>query len=119
MALSRETCIPCRDGAPTLEAAEIDALMPELNGWQVVEQHHLLRRWSFADFQSALNWLNRLGAICEEQGHHADFSLGWGYVEATIHTHKVNGLTRADFVLAARFDADPAAASAAAASAAD
>jgi len=105
MALSKETCIPCREGGPTLEAGEIQALLVELRGWQVEEQHHLLKRWSFDDFQSALDWLVRLGSICEQQGHHADFAVGWGYVQASIYTHKAGGLTRADFVLAARFDA--------------
>ena len=106
MALSQETCVPCRDGGLTLGAAEIQALLGELRGWQVEEQHHLLKRWSFNDFQSALDWLVRLGAICEQQGHHADFAVGWGYVQATVHTHKAGGLTRSDFVLAARFDAE-------------
>lgn len=105
MALSQETCIPCRDGAPTLTDAELTALLPELPGWQVVDGHHLQRSWSFADFQQALDWLNRAGAVCETEGHHADFSLGWGRAEAVIYTHKVDGLTRADAVLAAKLSA--------------
>ena len=105
MTLSQETCIPCRDGAPTLSQAELDALMLELPGWQVVDGHHLLKSWTFQDFQQALEWVNRTGAICEAEGHHAEFSLGWGHAEALIYTHKVDGLTRADAVLAARFDA--------------
>ena len=105
MTLSQETCIPCRDGAPTLSQSELDALMLELPGWQVVDGHHLLKSWTFQDFQQALEWVNRAGAICEAEGHHAEFSLGWGHAEALIYTHKVDGLTRADAVLAARFDA--------------
>lgn len=105
MTLSQETCIPCRDGAPTLSQAELDELMLELPGWQVVDAHHLLKSWTFPDFQQALEWVNRAGAICEAEGHHAEFTLGWGHAEALIYTHKVDGLTRADAVLAARFDA--------------
>lgn len=105
MSLSQESCIPCQEGGGTLTAAELDTLLLQLPHWQVVEQHHLQRRWSFADFQSALDWINQAGAICEQQGHHADFQLGWGYSEAVIYTHKVDGLTRADVVLAARLDA--------------
>ena len=105
MSLAQETCIPCQEGGGSLDASELEPLLAELPDWQVVNQHHLQRRWSFADFQSALNWLNQAGAICEQQGHHADFQLGWGYSEALIYTHKVDGLTRADFVLAARLDA--------------
>jgi len=105
MSLSQETCIPCRGGGSTLTAADVASLLRELPHWQVVEHHHLQRRWSFADFQAALHWINEAGAICEQQGHHADFQLGWGYSEAVIYTHEVKGLTRADFVLAARLDA--------------
>lgn len=105
MALANEACLPCRDGAPTLTAQELASLMGELPGWEVIDHHHLRKRWRFADFRTALDWVNRAGAICEEQGHHAAFGLGWGHAEALIHTHSVDGLTRADAVLAARFEA--------------
>lgn len=105
MELSDERCVPCRDGAPTLTSEELENLLPSLNGWRVVDSHHLHKVWSFPDFQSALDWLNRAGAVCEAAGHHADFSLGWGRAEAVIYTHKVDGLTRADAVLAAKLDA--------------
>ena len=108
MSLSKETCIPCRDGAPTLSDAELALLLPELPGWEVVGGHHLRKAWTFPDFQQALTWVNGAGAICEAEGHHAEFSLGWGHAEAVIYTHKVDGLTRADTVLAAKFDGLPA-----------
>lgn len=105
MALRDETCVPCRDGGPTLEAGELAALQEELPNWQVIDGHHLHRRLDFGDFMDAVSWFNQAGAICEQQGHHGDFRVGWGYVEIDIHTHKANGLTRADAVLAAKFDA--------------
>lgn len=105
MELSDERCVPCRDGAPTLTSEDLETLLASLDGWQVVDHHHLHKLWSFADFQSALDWINRAGAVCEAAGHHADFSLGWGRAEAVIYTHKVDGLTRADAVLAAKLDA--------------
>jgi 4a-hydroxytetrahydrobiopterin dehydratase len=105
MELSDERCVPCRDGAPTLSPAERDALLTSLDGWEVIDGHHLHKQWSFPDFQSALDWVNQAGAVCEQAGHHADFTLGWGRAEAEIYTHKVDGLTRADVVLAAKFDA--------------
>jgi 4a-hydroxytetrahydrobiopterin dehydratase len=104
MDLATQTCIPCREGAPTLTKAELEALLPQLPGWSVVEQHHLQRSLLFPDFQSALDWVIAAGAICEGQGHHAEFTLGWGHAEAVIYTHKVNGLTQADVVLAAKFN---------------
>jgi 4a-hydroxytetrahydrobiopterin dehydratase len=105
MALKDEICVPCRDGGPTLEAEDLTALLAELPDWEVVDDHHLHRRLTFTDFASALAWLNRAGVLCEEQGHHGDFAVGWGYVEINIHTHKAGGITRADVVLAAKLDA--------------
>ena len=104
MNLATQTCIPCQEGAPMLTEAELDAFMPQLPGWSVVDQHHLIRSLTFPDFQSALNWVNAAGAICESEGHHAEFSLGWGHADAVIYTHKVDGLTKADVVLAAKFN---------------
>lgn len=104
MALRDESCVPCRDGGPTLEGEELASLQAELPDWEVIDGHHLHRRLEFADFRTALNWLNHAGAICEEQGHHGDFRVGWGCVEVDLYTHKAGGLTRADAVLAAKFD---------------
>lgn len=105
MALRDETCVPCHEGGATLSAEDLALLHEQLPGWEVIDQHHLHKRLSFADFATALGWLTCAGAICEQQGHHADFRVGWGYVEIDIHTHKVNGITRADAVLAPKFDA--------------
>lgn len=104
MQLSKQSCIPCQEGAPRLTVGELDALLPELPGWNVVDGHHLSRSMRFIDFQTALDWVNRAGAICEAEGHHAEFSLGWGHVEVVIYTHKVDGLTQADAVLAAKLN---------------
>jgi 4a-hydroxytetrahydrobiopterin dehydratase len=105
MALHEETCVPCRDGGTALTANERRELLAELPGWEVINGHHLHRHLDFNDFKDALQWLNRAGAICEAQGHHGDFRVGWGYVDIDIYTHKADGLTRADGVLAAKFDA--------------
>lgn len=105
MELKDRECVPCKGGVPPLTADEIAPLRAELKDWAVVDNHHLLKEWRFPDFAAALAFVNRAGAICEEQGHHADFSLGWGRVEAKIWTHKIDGLTESDFVLAAKFDA--------------
>jgi len=104
MVLSQEACIPCTDGAPALSDTELATLLLELPGWEVIENHHLRKAWVFPDFQQALAWVNRAGAICEAEGHHAEFTLGWGHADAVVFTHKVDGLTRADAVLAAKLD---------------
>ena len=98
-------CVPCEGGVPPLTTTEQAELIPHLDGdWRVVDGHHLERTWSFPDFASALGFTNAAGAICEAENHHADFELGWGRVKATIWTHKIDGLTESDFVLAAKLD---------------
>ena len=103
--LARKECIPCKGGDPPLGVEEAEAMLVQVNSdWELIDEHHLERVWSFDNFESALEFVNTAGAICEEQGHHADFELGWGRVKAMIWTHKINGLTESDFVLAAKFD---------------
>ena len=84
---------------------EAEGMKSEVNAdWDVIDGHHLERVWTFRDFESALDFVNAAGAICEQQGHHADFEFGWGRVKALIWTHKIDGLTESDFILAAKFD---------------
>lgn len=104
--LSERECVPCRGGVPALKGAELARLSRELGGgWRVVDEHHLEKEWRFPDFASALDFTNRVGALAEAQGHHPDLQLSWGRVGVTIHTHKIDGLTESDFILAAKIDA--------------
>ena len=73
-------------------------------GWRVVDEHHLEKAYAFDDFRQALDFTNRVGDIAEAEGHHPDVHLGWGRVTLTIWTHKIDGLTDIDFILAARAD---------------
>ncbi|HVF61998.1 MAG TPA: 4a-hydroxytetrahydrobiopterin dehydratase [Thermoanaerobaculia bacterium] len=106
--LASKQCIPCRGGVPPLEGAELDRLLGELNseggGWRVVDGHHLEKEYAFPDFRQALAFVNRVGELAEEQGHHPDLHLSWGKVRFTTWTHKIDGLTESDFVLAAKAD---------------
>ena len=103
--LSDMECVPCKGGVPPLSDEESDAFLSQIHhDWEVVENHHLTRTWPFSDFSSALEFINKLGEICEQQNHHADFELGWGRVVSVIYTHKIDALTESDFVLAAKFD---------------
>ena len=104
--LSAKSCVPCKGGVPPLSEEESSAFLAQIHDdWELVENHHLTRTWSFPDFSSALEFTNLLGGICEQQAHHADFELGWGKLVTIIYTHKIDGLTESDFVLAAKFDA--------------
>jgi 4a-hydroxytetrahydrobiopterin dehydratase len=104
MSLADKTCVPCKGGVPPLKGDALDRLKAEVLGWEVVDEHHLHKVFRFPDFKKALEFVNRLGAVAEEQGHHPDILLAWGKVEVTIYTHKINGLTESDFVLAAKTD---------------
>jgi 4a-hydroxytetrahydrobiopterin dehydratase len=105
--LADKTCVPCRGGVPPLKGEELAAMLaqlPDFACWNIVDEHHLVRLYKFPDFKSALEVVNRVGTVAEEQGHHPDIALAWGKVEITIWTHKVNGLTESDFILAAKID---------------
>jgi 4a-hydroxytetrahydrobiopterin dehydratase len=104
MSLAEKHCVPCRGGVPPLRAEEIEALQTLVTGWQVVDGHHLLKSYAFPDFRRALEFVNKAGAIAEEEGHHPDLFLSWGKVEVRIWTHKIDGLTESDFILAAKLD---------------
>ncbi|MGI8917521.1 MAG: 4a-hydroxytetrahydrobiopterin dehydratase [Pyrinomonadaceae bacterium] len=102
--LASRACVPCRGGVPPLKGEEITNLLGELNGWSVVSEHHLSKVFKQRDFKEALAFVNRVGELAEEQGHHPDICFGWGRVEITIWTHKIDGLTESDFILAAKID---------------
>lgn len=103
--LAHEKCVPCRGGVPALKGKELDAVRRELGGdWKVIDEHHLEKEFRFRNFVEALAFTNAIGAIAEEQGHHPDIHLAWGKVGVTIWTHAIDGLTRSDFVLAAKMD---------------
>lgn len=104
--LAAMKCVPCRGGVPRMEQPEIDRWLTRLGGdWKVVDDHHLENEYRFPDFKSALELVNRIGAIAEAEGHHPDLELAWGRVGVRIYTHKIDGLTESDFVLAAKIDA--------------
>lgn len=102
--LAARSCVPCRGGVPPLDREEIAPLEEQLPGWRVVDDHHLEREFSFPDFRSALDFVDRVGEEAERQGHHPDLYLSWGEVGVKIWTHKIDGLTESDFILAARID---------------
>ena len=102
--LAEKTCVPCRGGIPPLSAEEIRPLQAQVKDWTVVHNHHLEREYKFPDFKTALDFTNKVGAIAEEQGHHPDIYVAWGKVRVTIWTHKIDGLTESDFILAAKID---------------
>lgn len=103
--LARRECVPCRGGVPPLTPDEVAPLLGQLDGWRVERNHHLEKTYLLKNFTEALALVSRFGAIAEREGHHPDLYLAWGKVEVRIWTHKIDGLTESDFILAAKLDA--------------
>ncbi|HEV2385755.1 MAG TPA: 4a-hydroxytetrahydrobiopterin dehydratase [Candidatus Acidoferrales bacterium] len=102
--LAARKCVPCRGGHPPLKGAELEKLGRELPSWKIVSEHHITRQFAFPDFRQALAFVNQVGELAEEQGHHPDIYLAWGKADITIWTHKIDGLTESDFILGAKID---------------
>lgn len=102
--LAKKACVPCRGGVPPLTSAQIQPLLEQIEGWEAVESHHLRKSFQFPDFKKALDFVNRVGEIAEREGHHPDILLSWGKAEVSIWTHKIDGLTESDFILAAKIN---------------
>ena len=103
--LSNMECVPCKGGAAPLKGEEIEKLHRKIDtDWNIIEEHHLEKSFSFLDFRQALDFTNKVGELAESQGHHPDIYLSWGKVKLTIWTHKIDGLTESDFIFAAKVD---------------
>ena len=105
--LASKACVPCRGGIPPMNHEEIQKYLSQVPGWGVEKDHHLLRTYSFPDFVSALAFVNKVGNLAEAEGHHPDIYLSWGMVRVQIWTHKIDGLTESDFILAAKINQLP------------
>jgi 4a-hydroxytetrahydrobiopterin dehydratase len=102
--LAEKHCVPCRGGVPPLQGEQLIPYAEQLPDWNIDEEHHLAKSFPFPDFKAGLDFVNRVGAVAEAEGHHPDLCLAWGKVDVQIYTHKINGLTESDFVLAAKID---------------
>jgi len=102
--LAEQHCIPCRGNVPPLKGAELTPFAEQLPDWKIIEEHHIAKTFLFKDFKTGLDFVNRAGAVAEQEGHHPDLCLAWGKVDVVIYTHKIRGLTESDFVLAAKID---------------
>ena len=106
--LSKATCVACRRGAPTVTDAEIATLAPEVPDWELVEVDGVRRLrcvFSFDDFAQALAFTDAVGGVAEAQGHHPALLTEWGRTTVSWWTHKIKGLHRNDFIMAAKTDA--------------
>ena len=103
--LARLECIPCKGGVPPLKGEQLREIHQRLgNNWSVIDEHHVEKEFTFGNFRQALDFTNKVGELAEVQGHHPNIRLAWGLVKVMIWTHKIDGLTESDFVLAAKID---------------
>ena len=103
--LSQLKCEPCSGTTPTLSLEEIQKNLSKINQWQLNDKNEMIfKKFKFKNFKNAINFTNLIGNVAEEEGHHPDISLGWGYCLVMIHTHAIKGLSINDFILAAKID---------------
>ncbi len=105
MHLKDKKCACATKQVERLPQEGIDALLRDLQGWKVFENHHLKKEYKFPTYMDGVQFVNQLAAIAEEQNHHPEIYLGWRRVTVEIYTHVVDGLTDNDFILAAKYDA--------------
>ena len=102
--LADQHCVPCRGGVPPLKGEQLIPFAEQLPDWKIIEEHYVAKTFPFPDFKTGLDFVNRVGQLAEQEGHHPDLCLAWGKVDVQIYTHKIKGLTESDFVLAAKID---------------
>ena len=102
--LADKKCVPCRGGVPPLAGEALEKLAAQVPDWKVLDGRRLTKTFPFPDFQQGLDFVNRIGAVAEAEGHHPDLGLTWGRVDIVLYTHKIDGLTESDFVMAAKID---------------
>lgn len=104
--LKQKKCVPCEGGVKPLTPGEYGAFLErELTNWRVREEKYLEKEYKFPDFKKSLEFINKAGALAEEEGHHPDILLySWNHVKLTLYTHAIGGLSENDFILASKID---------------
>ena len=102
--LASKTCVPCRGDTPPIKGSDLERMLKQVPEWKAVNEHHIVREFKFPDFRKALDFVNRVGELAEQQGHHPDIFLAWGKAGVTLWTHKIDGLSESDFIMAAKID---------------
>ena len=106
--LLNKKCIPCEGGAIPFDISEIHKYQKKVDGWDVTKNQNqiylLEKKFKFDDFLKSQKFVNEVGRISEEEGHHPDITFGWGYAKILITTHAIEGLSENDFILAAKID---------------
>lgn len=103
--LTSQKCVPCEGGTKPLTPDQSKPYLDAVGDWQLEDNGKVIKKkFKFPDFKTALNFVNKIGAIAEEEGHHPEIELGWGKVEVELSTHAIGGLSINDFILAAKIN---------------
>ena len=106
--LLNKKCAPCEGGVLPFDISEIHKYQKKVDGWDILkdkkEIFFLIKKFNFNNFIESQKFINRVGEISEDEGHHPDISFGWGYAEIRITTHAIKGLSENDFILASKID---------------
>ena len=101
-------CVPCEGGVPALDISEIHKYQKKIDGWDVIKNeeniYFLEKKFTFKNFVESQKFVNKVGRISEEEGHHPEILFGWGYAKINISTHAIEGLSENDFILASKID---------------
>ena len=106
--LLKKKCVPCEGGLIPFDISQIHKYQKKVDGWNIANNdkkiYFLEKNFEFKNFEESQNFINKVGKISEEEGHHPDISFGWGYAKIIITTHAIEGLSENDFILAAKID---------------
>ena len=108
MDLTKKKCVPCEGGVIPFDISEIQKYQKKVDGWNINKNAEkiffLEKTFKFKNFKNSQIFVNKVGKISEEEGHHPDITFGWGYAKINITTHAIKGLSENDFILAAKID---------------
>ena len=106
--LINKKCVPCEGGATPFDISEIHKYQKKVDGWEIIKNdkniYFLEKKFKFKNFLASQDFVNKVGEISEQEGHHPDIMFGWGYAKINIITHAIEGLSENDFILAAKID---------------
>lgn len=103
--LIEKKCVPCSGDTPSLLPEEVESLITQVdNEWNVVDYKKIERKFKFKNFRESLEFVNKVGSIAEDEGHHPDITINYNRVTITLTTHAIKGLSVNDFILAAKID---------------
>ena len=106
--LTEKKCMPCEGGVLPFDISEIHKYQTKVDGWDITKDEEkiffLSKKFKFENFLKSQNFVNEVGKISEQEGHHPDILFGWGYAEIKVTTHAIKGLSENDFILAAKID---------------